>query len=117
MPFSLEMPPPHWAMGTSVHGGDVRIESLQQGRCKCEVFLGPYVAGRVLFLGKTVTLVLMFRKKTCADKTCGTSSFITQQWGLLLAALSPLLLPVVRGICKCHRKSEGGYLNNKNCSG
>lgn len=60
-----------------------------------------------------VFLCLVFRKKTCADKTGGTSSFVTQQRGLLPPALSPLLLPVGRRVCKCHRKGEGWYLENK----
>lgn len=64
--------------------------------------------------GKTVIVCLVFRKKTRADQAGGTSSFGAQQWGLLPPALSPLLLPVGRRVCKRHRKGKGWYLKNKN---
>lgn len=72
------------------------------------------MAGRALLSGAMVTLCLVFRKKTRADETGGTSSFVTQQRGLLPPALSPLLFPVGRRVCKCHRKGKGWCLKYNN---
>lgn len=58
-------------------------------------------------------LGFVHRQKTCSDKAGGASSLVTQQWGLLPSALSPVLLPVGRGVLKRHREGKGRCPNDK----